>query len=131
MHKSQKVRKSESGPNQADEGMQEEVQCSEGVKLFDAKPEEKSLVKRHKRKRKTVRRGKKTKCKPMTNFILLHSNIRGLKSKLQSLNHAVNNVLAVSCISLNEHGYRGKSNIDIVNYHTFSKNRSNKRMGGV
>ena len=61
----------------------------------------------------------------------MHSNVRGLKSKLQSLNHTVNNVLLPSCISLNEHGVRGNSQINIENYFTFSKNRSNKRMGGV
>ena len=67
----------------------------------------------------------------MTNFVLLHSNIRGLKSKVQSLNHVANNVVSADCISLNEHGIRGNNSVKIDNYHTFSKNRINKRMGGV
>ena len=78
-----------------------------------------------------IRRGRKNKCKSVTNFVLLHSNIRGLRSKVQSLNHVVNNILSVDCISLNEHGIRGRNSVKIDNFHSFSKNRMNKRMGGV
>ena len=66
-----------------------------------------------------------------SNFILLHFNIRGLRSKLQSLNNVVNNVVSPSCISLNEHGLLGKNNVKIDNFYSFTKNRINKRMGGV
>ena len=87
---------------------------------------------KRKRKRKVTRRGRRNKlCKLTTNFILLHSNIRGLKSKVQSLNHIVNNIIPVDCISLNEHGVRGSNKVQIENYYTFSKNRKNKKMGGV
>ena len=87
---------------------------------------------RKKRTRKVKRRGRKNiVCKSMTNSVLLHSNVRGLKSKLQSLNHVANNVAFADCISLNEHGIRGKNKVKIENYYSFSKNRLNKRMGGV
>ena len=64
-----------------------------------------------------MRRGRKNKvCKFTSDFVLLHSNIRGLKSKVQSLNHVVNNIINVDCISLNEHGVRGNNNVKIENY---------------
>ena len=100
-------------------------------RLFSSQVEEQSVNPR-KRKRKRTRRGKTNQvCKFMTNFVLLHSNIRGLKSKLQSLNHVANSIVIPDCISLNEHGLRGENKVKIENYYSFSKNRSNKRIGGV
>ena len=61
----------------------------------------------------------------------MHSNIRGLKSKVQSLNHVANNIVMPDCISLNEHGIRGNNTVKIQNCHSFNKNRVNKRMSGV
>ena len=78
-----------------------------------------------------TRRGR-YRCLPdSANFTLVHSNIRGLKSKLESLNSVVNNLLRVDCISLNEHGIRGRNIVKIDNFHSFNKNRTNQRMGGV
>ena len=89
------------------------------------------LTKR-KRKRKVTRRGRK-KCNVnnVTNFVLVHSNCSGIKSKLQSINHVVNNLLTPDIVSLNEHGVSGRNKVNIDNFHSFSKNRNGKRMGGV
>ena len=94
------------------------------------------IPKTKKRKRKVTRRGRRTntvknKVKQVTNFVIMHSNCRGMKSKLQSLNHVVNDLLTPDIVSLNEHGVRGKNKVNIDNYHSFSKNRDSKRMGGV
>ena len=66
----------------------------------------------------------------MKSFTLLHSNIRGLRSKSESLD-IVNSIIKPDAITLNEHGIRGNNKVNIVNYKTFSKNRSDSRMGGV
>ena len=65
-----------------------------------------------------------------SDFTILHSNIRGLKSKMASLKSHINNIKP-NIVTLNEHGMTGKSKINIDNYLTFSKNRKDKIMGGV
>ena len=93
---------------------------------------EKQSVKRTKRRRIVTRRGKRNNvCTNMTNFVLLHSNIRGLKSKIQSLNYVANNIVMPDCISLTKHGIHGNNKVKVENYQTFNTNHTNKRMGGV
>ena len=91
-----------------------------------------SKEKKRKRKRMTTRRGKKkSSSSPNSDFVLLHMNPRGLRSKLASINHVVNNIVKPNCISLNEHGIVGNNKVNIENYKSFVKNRSASRMGGV
>ena len=61
---------------------------------------------------------------------ILHKNIRGLRSKKESLNNVIN-VVDPNMILLNEHGITKKNKVNIDGYITFSKNRNNKIMGGV
>ena len=61
----------------------------------------------------------------------MHSNCRGIKSKLQSINHIVNDLIVPDIVSLNEHWVSGRNKVNIYNYHSFTKKRENKRMGGV
>ena len=90
------------------------------------------MTNNRKRTRMVKRRGRrKNLCKSVTNLIVMHSNCRGLKSKIQSVNHTVNNLVKPDILSLNEHGIRGKNKIKIDNFHSFNKNRVNKTMGGV
>ena len=56
--------------------------------------------------------------------------MRGLRSKIQSLN-SVNNLLLPDIVTLNEHGITGKNKVNIENYKTFTKNRHGSHMGGV
>ena len=60
----------------------------------------------------------------------MHSNIRGLKSKTESLMANIG-LIKPNIVLLNEHGITGKNKIDIKNYTTFTRNRDNKQLGGV
>ena len=63
-------------------------------------------------------------------YIILHSNIRGFRSKKDSL-VANASLVNADLISLNEHGVYGNNKINIENYVTFSKNRTSKKLGGA
>ena len=79
----------------------------------------------------TTRRGKRPinikLNKPLT---LEHSNIRGLRSKIQSINY-VKSLIKPDIISLNEHGIIGNNKVELDNYKTFYKNCVGSKMGGV
>ena len=80
-----------------------------------------------------MRRGRKSPAKSHVHsntFKLLHSNIRGVRSKIHSLN-CVNNIVTPDPVTLNEHGVSSKNKVMIENYKTFSKNRQASKMGGV
>ena len=82
------------------------------------------------RKHRKLRRGGKSKSKKCANLIILHSNIRGLKSKRESLKNVLDLVNA-DMVLLNEHGVTGNNKVNIDGYITYSKNRKNRNMGGV
>ena len=63
-------------------------------------------------------------------YIILHSNIRGFRSKKDSL-VANESLVNADLISLNEHGVCGNNKINIENYVTFSKNRTSQKLGGA
>ena len=91
-------------------------------------------MKKRSRKFKKKRRGKHNNKKNNKNLrddlTLLHSNIRGLKSKINSLTTNAN-VLEANFICLNEHHITGNNIVNIKGYKSFSRNRCNKQMGGV
>ena len=60
------------------------------------------------RKHRKLRRGGKSKSKKCANLIILHSNIRGLKSKRESLKNVLDLVNA-DMVLLNEHGVTGRN----------------------
>ena len=65
-----------------------------------------------------------------SDFTLLHKNIRGLRSKRDSMKTVIDAVIP-DMILLNEHGITKKNKVNIDGYITFSKNRMDKIMGGV
>ena len=82
------------------------------------------------RKRKP-RRGKGGRSdKTKGGLVILLSNIRGVKSKKESLLEVLKDVNPDICI-LNETGLRGKNKLKIQGYITFSRNRVEKAMGGI
>ena len=65
-----------------------------------------------------------------SNLKILHKNIRGLKSKRESLNNVID-LVQPNMVLLNEHGVSNNNKVNVDGYFTFSKNRQNRNMGGV
>jgi len=63
-------------------------------------------------------------------FTVFHANIRGFPSKKESLTKSVKKINP-DVILLNETHLKGKNKVIIPSYFSFSKNRSEKAMGGV
>ena len=85
-------------------------------------------------RKRTVRRGK-GKNKRDNNiwndeWSIYYSNIRGYKSKSESLKSIVS-ALDPNIIVLNETRLKSKEKLKIENYKSFNRNRQDKNMGGV
>ena len=93
-------------------------------------------VKKRRRKFRKLRRGrggrpsKSDNGKVGSEFKILQTNIRGFSSKKESLIAVINNVQP-SCITINETGLRGNNKVNLPGYFSFSKNRTERIMGGV
>ena len=61
---------------------------------------------------------------------IYYSNIRGYKSKCESLTSIING-LDPNIIVLNETGLKFREKLKIENYKSFNRNRQDKNMGGV
>ena len=62
--------------------------------------------------------------------MIYHANIRGFKSKSNSLN-SILDVVKPNLVTLNEHGLKNNQKLVIDNFKSFTKNRKNQNMGGV
>ena len=66
----------------------------------------------------------------VADFTVLFSNIRGVRSKMASLKSNIN-VIKPDVVCLNEHGITGRNKLVIDNFLSFTRNRQDKKMGGV
>ena len=112
----------ESGDNDSSEGKQEDVEC-----------EEKYMSRRKRRKRMTKGRKKRGRRKRKTDKVsltIMHINPRGWISKQDAI-MKMTKAIDPDIININETQLSGNAKIQIKSFVSFSRNRSDKRGGGI
>ena len=74
--------------------------------------------------------GKTYKDKREEGFIIMFNNVRGFKSKQESVKNVADSIKA-DVIILNETHVSDKSKVSIPGYYTFSKGRATRKGGGI